>query len=70
MLFRSHAERPVTQTEAVPVERVRLGKETVTEHEEVSGEVRKEEIDTSGVESTDRRDGSGQPLAVPVAAIG
>jgi uncharacterized protein (TIGR02271 family) len=51
-----HAERPVTQTEAVPVERVRLGKETVTEHEEVSGEVRKEEIDTSGVESTDRRD--------------
>jgi uncharacterized protein (TIGR02271 family) len=51
-----HAERPVTQTEAVPVERVRLGRETVTEHEEVSAEVRKEEIDTSGVEITDRRD--------------
>jgi stress response protein YsnF len=47
-----HAERPVTETEteAVPVERVRLGKETMTEEREVSGEVRKEEIDTSGLE--------------------
>ncbi|WP_181779732.1 PRC and DUF2382 domain-containing protein [Pseudonocardia pini] len=49
-----HAERPVTQTEAVPVERVRIGKETVTEHEKVSGEVRKEQIESSGVEETDR----------------
>ena len=40
-----HAERPVVDTEAVPVERVRLGKETVTEEETVSGEVRKEQID-------------------------
>jgi uncharacterized protein (TIGR02271 family) len=40
-----HAERPVVTTEAVPVERVRLGKETVTDQETVSGEVRKEQIE-------------------------
>ncbi|BBH68527.1 photosystem reaction center subunit H [Actinoplanes sp. OR16] len=40
-----HAERPVVDTEAVPVERVRLGKETVTEEREVAGEVRKERIE-------------------------
>jgi uncharacterized protein (TIGR02271 family) len=40
-----HAERPVVDTEAVPVERVRLGKETVTDEERVSGEVRKEQIE-------------------------
>jgi uncharacterized protein (TIGR02271 family) len=39
------AERPVVETEAVPVERVRLGKETVTDEERVQGEVRKEQID-------------------------
>jgi uncharacterized protein (TIGR02271 family) len=39
------AERPVVETEAVPVERVRLGKETVTDTENVQGEVRKEQID-------------------------
>ena len=39
------AERPVVETEAVPVERVRLGKETVTEQETVGGEVRKEQIE-------------------------
>jgi stress response protein YsnF len=31
--------------ETVPVERVRLGKETVTEDRTVQGEVRKEQID-------------------------
>ncbi|HYN96972.1 MAG TPA: PRC and DUF2382 domain-containing protein [Pilimelia sp.] len=41
-----HAERPVVSTEATPVERVRLGKETVTEQETVAGEVRKEQIET------------------------
>jgi len=41
-----HAERPVVETEAVPVERVRLGKETVTDEETVGGQVRKEQIDT------------------------
>jgi uncharacterized protein (TIGR02271 family) len=40
-----HADRPVVATEAVPVERVRLGTETVTEQQQVSGEVRKEEIE-------------------------
>ena len=40
-----HAERPVVTTEAVPVERVRLGTETVTEQQSVSGEVRKEQIE-------------------------
>jgi uncharacterized protein (TIGR02271 family) len=40
-----HAERPVVDTEAVPVERVRLGKETVTDQQTVGGEVRKEEIE-------------------------
>jgi uncharacterized protein (TIGR02271 family) len=39
------AERPVVDTEAVPVERVRLGKETVTDTETVGGEVRKEQIE-------------------------
>ena len=40
-----HAERPVTAKEAVPVERVRLGTETVTEDHEVSETLRKEQID-------------------------
>jgi uncharacterized protein (TIGR02271 family) len=39
------AERPVVQTETVPVERVRLGKETVRDEETVSGEVRKEQLE-------------------------
>jgi uncharacterized protein (TIGR02271 family) len=42
---RLHAERPVVDKETVPVERVRLTKDTVTEQETVSGEVRKERID-------------------------
>jgi uncharacterized protein (TIGR02271 family) len=49
-----HAERPVVDTEAVPVERVRLGKETVTEQQTVGGEVRKERIETD-VPGQDRR---------------
>jgi uncharacterized protein (TIGR02271 family) len=40
-----HEERPVVEKEAVPVERVRLGKQTVTDQETVGGQVRKEEID-------------------------
>ena len=45
-----HAERPVVDTEAVPVERVHLGTQTVTEQETVGGQVRKEqiELDTDG----------------------
>jgi uncharacterized protein (TIGR02271 family) len=38
-------ERPVVDTEAVAVERVKLGTETVRDEETVSGEVRKEEIE-------------------------
>jgi uncharacterized protein (TIGR02271 family) len=44
------AERPVVATETVPVERVRLGKETVSDEETVSGEVRKEQIEFDGPE--------------------
>lgn len=49
-----HEERPVTETETVPVERVRLGTEEVTEEETVRGEVRKEQIDTDAEQDTDR----------------
>jgi uncharacterized protein (TIGR02271 family) len=44
-------ERPVVEKETVPVERVRLDKETVTDQETVSEEVRKEQIETDGDDS-------------------
>lgn len=47
-----HGERPVVTTEAVPVERVRLATETVTENETVTGQVRKEQIDQIDIEAT------------------
>jgi uncharacterized protein (TIGR02271 family) len=47
------AETPVVAKEAVPVERVRLDKETVTEQAQVTEGLRKEEIEVEGVE-TDR----------------
>jgi uncharacterized protein (TIGR02271 family) len=52
-------ERVVVDKETVPVERVRLGTETVTEDQRVSEDVRKEEIDydESGTERGDRRTG-------------
>ena len=50
-----HAERPVVTTEAVPVERVRLGTETVTEQETVTGEVRKEQIEVDDPTTTTKR---------------
>ena len=51
-----HAERAVVDKEAVPVERVRLDKTTVTEQEQVSEGLRKEEIELEGVDETrDRR---------------
>ena len=49
-----HAERPVVEKEAVPVERVRLDKETVTDQETVSDQVRKEQIEMEGAEGTTR----------------
>ncbi len=47
-----HAERPVTGKETVPVERVRLGTETVTEDHEVSETLRKEQIDDPATDGT------------------
>ena len=44
-----HEERPVVQMEVVPVERVRLVKELVTENREVTEQVRKEQIETEQV---------------------
>jgi uncharacterized protein (TIGR02271 family) len=58
-----HAERPVVEKEAVPVERVRLDKETVTDQETVTSDVRKENIeilDDTTDEST--TDGTGRRL--------
>jgi uncharacterized protein (TIGR02271 family) len=50
-----HAERPVVEKEAVPVERVRLDKTTVTDEEQVSADVRKEEIEVDGTTDDTRR---------------
>ena len=49
-----HAETPVVEKEAVPVERVRLDKTTVTEQTQVSEGVRKEEVELDG-DGTERR---------------
>ncbi len=49
-----HAERPAVETEAVPVERVRLDTETVTEQHTVSDQVAKEQIEAD-TDGTDRR---------------
>jgi uncharacterized protein (TIGR02271 family) len=43
-----HEEKPVVQKTAEPVERVRLGKETVTDEQTVTEEVQKERITTDG----------------------
>jgi uncharacterized protein (TIGR02271 family) len=45
------AEKPVVQKEAVPVERLRLDKETVTEQAQVTEDVRKEQIDLDGADA-------------------
>jgi uncharacterized protein (TIGR02271 family) len=50
------ADRPYVETEAVAVERVRLGKETVTDTQTVRGTVRKERIDFED-ESARTKDG-------------
>ena len=47
-------ERVVVNKETVPVERVRLGTETVAENQQVSEDVRKEEIEFEGTDA-DRR---------------
>jgi uncharacterized protein (TIGR02271 family) len=43
-----HEERPVVTTETVPVERVRLGKDTVSDEQTVTGTVRQERIAYEG----------------------
>ena len=53
-----HEERPVVTTEAVPVERVRLGTETITDQQSVTGEVRKEQVELDDSTATDRRTGN------------
>ena len=49
-----HEEQPVVDKQAVPVERVRLDKEQVTEQETVSEQVRQERIEADGDGVTDR----------------
>ncbi|WP_395400628.1 DUF2382 domain-containing protein [Arthrobacter sp. UC242_113] len=49
-----HEERPVIEKETVPVERVRLDKETVTDEVTVDEEVRKERIETDGIDDVRR----------------
>ena len=49
-------ERVVVSKETVPVERVKLSTETVAGEETVDETLRKEQIDTTGVENVDLRD--------------
>ena len=51
------AQRAVTSKETVPVERVRLGTQTVTEQQQVDETVRKEQIDQVEVDDTAGRQG-------------
>jgi uncharacterized protein (TIGR02271 family) len=50
-----HEEEPVVEKRTVPKERVSLGKETVSEEREVSEEVRKEQIETDGLDRASGR---------------
>ncbi|MER5994580.1 YsnF/AvaK domain-containing protein, partial [Streptomyces viridosporus] len=52
-----HEERPVVETEAVPVERVRLTTEERVTNETVHGRVRKERIEAE----TEMKDDTGRP---------
>ena len=51
-----HEEEPVVEKRAVPKERVRLDTETVTEERQVAEDVRKEQIEVDGDQSTYRDD--------------
>ncbi|GAB3918560.1 hypothetical protein GCM10011575_34170 [Microlunatus endophyticus] len=56
-----HQERPVAEKEAVPVERVRLDTDTVTDEESVSEEVRREEVEVEHPDDPDAgRRGTGR----------
>lgn len=50
-----HAERPVVETTAEPVERVRLTTDERTEEETVTGKVRKEKIEADQPDKNDKR---------------
>ncbi len=50
-----HGEQAVVAKEAVPVERVRLDKDTVTEQTQVNETLRKEEVEVDGVDPDRRR---------------
>ncbi|WP_213453311.1 DUF2382 domain-containing protein [Rhizomonospora bruguierae] len=50
-----HEERPVMNKETVPVERVRLATDEITQDEPVSGQVRKERIDADGLRDDEGR---------------
>ncbi len=50
-----HEERPVVETKAEPVERVRLTTEERTEEETVKGQVRKERIEADAADEEDDR---------------
>jgi len=54
-----NAERPVVAKETVPVERVKLGTQTVTEQQQVNETVRKEQIETE--DPTGKVDKTGEP---------
>ncbi|MFD3677802.1 DUF2382 domain-containing protein [Streptomyces sp. NPDC058613] len=56
-----HAERAVTRKETVPVERVRLETERVTEQQEVSGTVRKEKIHFEDDQNSRKGEGRNGP---------
>jgi uncharacterized protein (TIGR02271 family) len=49
-------EEPVVEKKTKPVEKVRLDKQTVTEQQQVRGEVRKERVDVERDDQTRRRD--------------
>ena len=49
-----HAERPVVEKEAVPVERIRLDKTTVSDEAQVNETVRKEEVEMEGGDDSRR----------------
>jgi uncharacterized protein (TIGR02271 family) len=63
-----HEERVVTHTETVPVERVRLDTETVTEEEQVNETVRKEHIESERRDRC-RRPSGARPSRVPTVVL-
>jgi len=53
-------QRPIVDKETVPVERVRLGTETVTDDQQVDETVRREVIDAEGAQGSADRSGRGK----------